>query len=219
MEARPECKFSVNCYRRNPSHFIEFSHPYAEEIAEKINSGDIDHVISLNLSPAIIEQAQHLAELITNNELQLPQLCDKTATKGVKRTRVEVPLRNQNHGSKEIQFDDEVIELPSCSSSKKLKGDQMPQVKELETVVIGISVKDDKPPSKVSVADKIELSSPFNFFLSSITAVEDTQSQALSLKFSDIFDPSLGKLKESVQINFMVELGWLLAQYCHHRVQ
>ena len=92
-----------------------------------------------------------MAELITNNELQLPQLCDKTATKGVKRTRVEVPLRNQNHGSKEIQFDDEVIELPSCSSSKKLKGDQMPQVKELETVVIGISVKDDKPPSKVIV--------------------------------------------------------------------
>ena len=130
---------------------IWFFGSIAEEIAEKINSGDIDHVISLNLSPAIIEQAQHLAELITNNELQLPQLCDKTATKGVKRTRVEVPLRNQNHGSKEIQFDDEVIELPSCSSSKKLKGDQMPQVKELETVVIGISVKDDKPPSKVIV--------------------------------------------------------------------
>jgi len=71
----------------------------------------------------------------------------------------------------------------------------------------------------VSVADKIESSSPFRFFLSSITAIEETKSQALSLNFADTLSPSLGILKESVQINFMVELGWLLAQYCYHRVQ
>ena len=60
---------------------------------------------------------------------------------------------------------------------------------------------------QVSVADKIELSSPFRFFLSNIAAVGDTGSQALTLKFADTLDPSLGNLQESVQINFMVELG------------
>lgn len=31
--------------------------------------------------------------------------------------------------------------------------------------------------------------------------------------FSELLDPKLGDLKASLQINFMVELGWLLAQY------
>jgi len=119
MDDRPECKFSVNCYRRNPAHFIEFSHPLAEEIAGKINSGDIEHVISLNLSPAVLEQAQHVAELISNNELEIPQSDKKNVVKGMKRARAEVVLPNQDSTSKEIQLNDEIMELPSCSSSKK----------------------------------------------------------------------------------------------------
>lgn len=31
--------------------------------------------------------------------------------------------------------------------------------------------------------------------------------------FADILDPSLGDLESSLQINFMVEFGWLAAQY------
>ena len=162
MDDRPECKFSVNCYRRNPAHFIEFSHPLgnfsvdnlchleflglwlnlfflfscesAEEIAGKINSGDIEHVISLNLSPAVLEQAQHVAELISNNELEIPQSDKKNVVKGMKRARAEVVLPNQDSTSKEIQLNDEIMELPSCSSSKKLKYEQVPLVKELGNV-------------------------------------------------------------------------------------
>ena len=69
------------------------------------------------------------------------------------------------------------------------------------------------------VASKIKAASPFHFFLSTITSVAATKSEPLSLTFAEMLDPSLGILKESIQINFMVELGWLLAQYCAHKVQ
>ena len=49
--------------------------------------------------------------------------------------------------------------------------------------------------------------------------IPETHNQSLTLHFSDLLDPSLGMLEESLQMNFMVELGWLLAQYCQHKVQ
>lgn len=70
-----------------------------------------------------------------------------------------------------------------------------------------------------SVAEKIEAAHPMRFFLSTVTNLPQTKDERLSLSFADLFDPSLGKLKESVQFNFMVEFGWLLAQYCQHRMQ
>jgi len=248
MDERLECKFGVNCYRRNPVHFIEFSHPFAEKIARKINAGYIEHVISLNLDTGVLEQAQHLAELIVNDELQLPQSSnqtddaadditendssssketkeseseivvknnqtddksanDQSSVKGIKRTRAEIAITSYNEkiskdeiliANPDSSSEDVILELPSSSTAKKIKTDFV---------------------SMGSVAEKVESSSPFNYFLSTIAATKNTQCQRLSLTFSDMLDPSLGNLKESLQINFMVELGWLLAQYCYHQVQ
>ena len=72
---------------------------------------------------------------------------------------------------------------------------------------------------KLNPLQKIEASAPVCYFLSSIENVPETWDQSLTLRFSDLLHPSLGVLQESVQFNFMVELGWLLAQYCQHRIQ
>jgi tyrosyl-DNA phosphodiesterase-1 len=72
---------------------------------------------------------------------------------------------------------------------------------------------------KLNPLQKIESSAPVCYFLSSIENVPETWDQSLTLTFSDLLHPSLGVLQESVQFNFMVELGWLLAQYCQHKVQ
>ena len=69
-----------------------------------------------------------------------------------------------------------------------------------------------------SIADKID-KSDCHYFLSAIEGIPETKKQQFSLSFSDILDPSLGALESSVQFNFMVELGWLLAQYCYHKYQ
>lgn len=86
----------------------------------------------------------------------------------------------------------------------------------LDVVECG-QVDDAKGPA--SVADRVDSTNRCNYFLSSLTAVPETRHRPHCLTFADTLDPSLGKLQSSVQFNFMVELGWLLAQYCRYHLQ
>lgn len=72
---------------------------------------------------------------------------------------------------------------------------------------------------EINPQQKLEASAPVHYFLSSITNEPETWDQLLTLRFADLFHPSLGVLQQSVQLNFIVELGWLLAQYCQHQIQ
>lgn len=60
---------------------------------------------------------------------------------------------------------------------------------------------------------KYEASHPYNFFLTAIVDSPATHKEALSITMQEILDKSLGDLESSVQINFMVDIGWLLAHY------
>lgn len=67
------------------------------------------------------------------------------------------------------------------------------------------------------MAEKLKKANPYNVFLTTITAAKETHNEPLSVTFQEILDPSLGELESSVQINFMVEITWLLAQYTFAR--
>lgn len=66
---------------------------------------------------------------------------------------------------------------------------------------------------KGRMAEKLKNAAPYHFFLTTVTAAPETHSDPLSVTFQELLDPSLGELESSVQINFMVDAGWLLAQY------
>ncbi|KAL0808371.1 hypothetical protein ABMA28_012853 [Loxostege sticticalis] len=68
-----------------------------------------------------------------------------------------------------------------------------------------------RPPGKM--AAKHAASAPYHIFYTTITDARETHDQPYSITFLEILDSSLGELKCSLQINFMVEAGWLLAQY------
>ncbi|XP_028170925.1 probable tyrosyl-DNA phosphodiesterase isoform X2 [Ostrinia furnacalis] len=63
------------------------------------------------------------------------------------------------------------------------------------------------------MADKHAASAPYHIFYTAITDAKETHDQPYSITFLELLDYSLGELKASLQINFMVEPGWLLAQY------
>jgi len=54
---------------------------------------------------------------------------------------------------------------------------------------------------------------PYNFFLTAIRDSPPTHTEGLSIRFHELLDPSMGDLDSSLQINFMVELDWLLEMY------
>lgn len=66
---------------------------------------------------------------------------------------------------------------------------------------------------KGKMEDKMKAAAPYNFFLTAISSSAATHTETLTIQFTDILDKSLGDLESSLQINFMVEYGWLLAQY------
>lgn len=75
---------------------------------------------------------------------------------------------------------------------------------------------DEKPSHPIgswNMEQKLDAAKPYNYFLTTITSSPSTHNEPLSITFQDILDPSLGELECSVQINFMVEMNWLLRQY------
>ncbi|XP_025195114.1 probable tyrosyl-DNA phosphodiesterase [Melanaphis sacchari] len=67
--------------------------------------------------------------------------------------------------------------------------------------------------TKGTVNKKLEQSEPFRIFLSPVECDPGTHTERLTLSFPELLDQSIGDLTESLHINFMVELNWLLAQY------
>jgi len=74
-----------------------------------------------------------------------------------------------------------------------------------------IGDKGSKPRSKIQ--QKLDAAAPYNFFLTKVKDNPATHDARHSIYMTDLMHPSLGKIKSSLQINFMVELDWLLMNY------
>ena len=174
--------------------------------------------MGLSLSEVVIEQAQLVAELLASGELKLNEPAENSKEETAKPQGIKTKKGSSLNSSNEISHQDEGEE----NKNKKIKvSNSLDEGSSSSTSVSNpttVSLK-VKGVGSSDVASKIKAASPFHFFLSTITSVAATKSEPLSLTFAEMLDPSLGILKESIQINFMVELGWLLAQYCAHKVQ
>jgi len=190
-----------------------------EEIAVKINHGELEDVMGLSLSEIVIEQAQLVAELLASGELKLNE--SNEISKEITTKLVSQGIKMKKDSSSSESHHDEV----EGHKHKKIKlssslDDEASNSFTLDSNTESIKAKEATvPASSTDVASKIKAAGPLHYFLSTIESVPATKSEPLSLTFADLLDPSLGILKESIQINFMVELGWLLAQYCAHKVQ
>ena len=191
-----------------------------EEIAVKINHGELEDVMGLSLSEIVIEQAQLVAELLASGELKLNE--SNEISKEITTKLVSQGIKMKKDSSSSESHHDEV----EGHKHKKIKlssslDDEASNSFTLDSNTESIKAKEATvPPSLTAdVASKIKAAGPLHYFLSTIESVPATKSEPLSLTFADLLDPSLGILKESIQINFMVELGWLMAQYCANKVQ
>lgn len=92
--------------------------------------------------------------------------------------------------------------IKADSESEKAK---KPEEPELE--------KSKDKPKKTFIEHKMELSRPYGLFLTKVENSESTHRSTDSIYMTDLLHPAMGKLKKSLQINFMVDWEWLKMNY------
>ncbi|XP_045457203.1 probable tyrosyl-DNA phosphodiesterase [Melitaea cinxia] len=250
---KKECTYGEKCYRLNPAHFREFSHPHLESILDNYKGpGDYDipekyslqknmFVDQLNIivEKNLYEPKSKINEGVTNlkttnqsessknNDNSTSQTHTKTSQidsdKSLKETKTEklhLNMKINTRAEENVSQDRSKHDNTSSSSSSKTDN----------CVLKGEKVRDSDyrpivPPKKRAedflkvvlprgnMAAKHAASAPYHVFYTTITDAPHTHHQPYSITFQEILDSSLGELKCSLQINFMVEISWLLAQY------
>lgn len=210
------CQYGVKCYRKNPHHFIEYAHQHLDKIIDENATNNIeDYKVSSDLQKdLILEQIKIMNELFPNVSIQ--PTAKKTKASESQETIVKVPetreIPQPNTSIVTIDLSHSVDECaPSNSRSNENHTNTATKNEAASSININDFIKVIRPKGKMN--GKLAASAPYNYFLTAITSSEPTHNEPLSITFQEILDPSLGDLESSVQINFMVDIGWLLGHY------
>ncbi|KAH8267496.1 hypothetical protein KR018_008522 [Drosophila ironensis] len=192
-----ECPYAEKCYRKNPIHFGEFSHAHLDAIYAKGKVAGAYDIPAKYSSELIETQLKLLEKLFPKKEPEVVVPAPKTT----------VPSTSGSSDSSSA----------SCSTSRPRK---TPSSSENSSHLakkpkIERNIRDYIPVvmEKGGMAQKLEKAAPYNMFLTAITDSKPTHSEPLSVTLLEIFDESLGEIESTAQINFMVDIGWLLGHY------
>uniref|UniRef100_A0A1B0DJS2 PBZ-type domain-containing protein n=1 Tax=Phlebotomus papatasi TaxID=29031 RepID=A0A1B0DJS2_PHLPP len=193
------CQYGKNCYRKNPAHFAEYNHIHLESIIRSHSDGKYTIPDEFSLTKdLILEQIEIVIKLFPHLSLQ-PQR---------KVQKMEEDLEKVSEKPKK----EEEPKLPEAGCSKDTeKRISPPKEQTKPTRNIHDYIKVVLPKGKM--AEKLKAAAPYNFFLTTITDSPNTHTESLSITLQEILDKSLGDLECSLQINFMVDVGWLLGHY------
>ena len=64
-----------------------------------------------------------------------------------------------------------------------------------------------------SFIDKFKASAPYHWFFTTVEKARLTYDQPFSVSFNEIIDYKVGEIVDSLHINFMVSVSWLILQY------
>lgn len=191
------CQYGKDCYRKNPHHFMEYSHDHLDKILED-NAATTD-IGQYNIPDSVTAKKDLILDQIKIINQLFPKhpLDDEPSAK-----------KNKPGGSAQqtpsLLSDSVDGCVPSTSASTSS-----------QTVSSKVNIHDyiKVVTPKGKMAEKLSAARPYNYFLTCITSSAPTHKELLSITFQEILDPSLGELETSVQINFMVDIGFLLGQY------
>ncbi|XP_050327874.1 probable tyrosyl-DNA phosphodiesterase [Bactrocera neohumeralis] len=218
-----KCPYGEQCYRKNPIHFGEFSHPHLDEIyAKGLDPETKKYVIpdELFMTAELIETQLKLLEKLFPKAGPSSTASSKTTSK-----TKDGDINSSGHrldGGTTKQEPIKRSKSPEAGSSKSnaaptvnVNSSSMDNSKLSKKVKITRNVKDYIPVvlEKGHAAEKLERAAPYNFFLTAITDSKLTHHEPLTITLLEILDESLGEIESSVQINFMVDIGWLLGHY------
>ncbi|KAM8717244.1 hypothetical protein ACLKA7_004017 [Drosophila subpalustris] len=203
-----QCPYAEKCYRKNPIHFKEYSHAHLDVIYEKgIAAGSNEYDIPAKYSSELINLQLKLLEKV------FPKADKEAATKPTTTTAVASKTTTAtaaNPVRKEPLTSTDGTQMASTSRAAADNSNLAKKQKLTER-----NIRDYIPVvvEKGRMAAKLERAAPYNMFLTAITDSKATHQEPLSITLQEILDESLGEIESSVQINFMIDIGWLLGHY------
>jgi len=267
--ARSECPFSSKCYRRNPHHFREFSHPHLEELLEAHPNLQLpDNLATTSISREALQEQLVIFRDIEKGFQRNP---GKRLEQDTKRNTLNLKGSDHNNSSspppnstkpKNLSSLDDGADSDleealrrslvdqggssSASLSKAFQNEGKIDLEKPESSKEGQrnlgregvdthkkspapkkrphspdpSTTDKRPPSKLTLIQRrLDASEPYRFLLTKVQDCPESHRDSYSIFLADLLCPSLGQLAASLQINFMVELGFLTMCYELHKVQ
>lgn len=185
---------------------IEKSPPKKMQKTSKSSQDDVKPVISDN------SNSDDDMQLSGPSTSSLKTEESKTSPKTpIKKAKIEANLQDffkARAAQQKVKFEEEKKkEIPSASTSKS-------NLEKKKDFPVDLAQFFPVIPKKGQMATKLKNAAPYNMFLTTITANKVTHKESLSVTFQELLDDSLGELESSVQINFMIDIGWLYANYC-----
>lgn len=224
------CQYGKSCYRKNPHHFMEYTHEHLDKIICQVSTDSTnDYQIPDDLisnKELILNQIKIINDIFPSMSPPSPPPPDAKRSKmdesanstTVNSAPEQKPKQNivmsttkqvEKESPKTFSMISSSVDgcSPSCEREQGSSSTREPKPK--------VNISDYNPvvAPKGKMAEKLKAAHPYNYFLTVIPSSPATHSEPLSITFQELLDSSLGELESSVQINFMVELGWLLAQY------
>lgn len=237
---RTECSFGEKCYRKNPHHFREFQHSHLSALA--VSYPDLDLPSNLRVPPSssidsLKEQLKIFCDIEKLVKKQSKPKNDTNTVSPHKNNTTKIghkvpnsspspskPKMDHNSSSNTSTSSNKMTKIspnisPSPTKPKKRSRSPSPSSSKLE------NAKKHQPstpikntataegPKMTKIQEKLEAAKPFNYFLTKVKDCPESHSDLSSIFFAELLHPSLGKLTSTLQINFMVELDWLIMNY------
>ncbi|XP_013174288.1 PREDICTED: probable tyrosyl-DNA phosphodiesterase [Papilio xuthus] len=228
---KAECSYGERCYRLNPAHFREFSHPHLESILDNY-SGEGEYPIPSTMQAQRILISDQLKIIIEKGLYTVSKNFIQESTSTQTKEKDLNKDKQQSHSTTNVNMLSVASDKNKLNKNKENESEKDTAIEKREknkspvnqTIIKGeykpIIEPTRRPEQFLKVvippggmAAKHAASAPYHIFYTTITDSKETHRQTNSITFLEILDRSLGELKCSLQINFMVEPGWLLAQY------
>ncbi|XP_044747626.1 probable tyrosyl-DNA phosphodiesterase [Coccinella septempunctata] len=183
---KQNCPHGEKCYRRNIHHFKEYQHPHLLDYLKK--GEDIPHNLPQPKN-VYLEQLKVLKDIL----------------------KIKPPDSNQPQTSAERS----TKKFKDTNSSNVARSSKFPEKKEKTTIYQSLkgATSSTSFSSDDSMLKRWDRNAPYYIFFTTIPKSPPTLKHKNSITFTDILCPSLGKLKCTLQINFMIDVMWLMEQY------
>ncbi|XP_046817239.1 probable tyrosyl-DNA phosphodiesterase isoform X1 [Vespa crabro] len=226
VNVRKKCPFMEKCYRKNPIHFTEMSHPHFERLVidqldDTLNIPDVldfecDRSQLLDQLKVIqivmrkerdkdIDSFLKLKEDLLSTDVTKNSATSKSPNKVSNLESHRLDSESQQSSSSSVSIMDTYV---SCKLNKDREEIRRKAIKRMKQQGFEVSLVE---PGEFAI--KYALAAPYYIFFTRIEKSLSTYNQSFSITFPEILDKSLGEIKSSLQITFMVDVGWLCLQY------